>query len=242
MPRSYPFAIEFAGRFGMFARADTGSEPCSYEVPTKSVAKGMIESISRLAGAVVEPVAVGMCNSPQWLDYAFNSYSPHRKRSQRDEGNPCQIRTSILENPRYVILGLIHGRDDSWVNEKDKYRNIDIRINQAHFAQQRLLRRVKKGVYREVPVMGWKDFPVNDISLQKTSIISYNSVIPIFLSVASYEYSSPVFQRNNNVAIKNGILVYGEEKVKLKNENGINILTFDDPKLDKLLDEFRRIK
>ncbi len=238
MPKKYPFAIEYAAELGMFARPDTGSEPCSYEVPSQSAAKGMIESICRLKGASVEPVAVGMCFQPSWVNFSYNSYSPLRKSDQITKESHCQIRATVLEKPRYVILGLVHYLGG---NVPDKYNA----INHAHSAQVQLARRVKSGRFFSHPVMGWKDFPVSECSSQKTSIHNYNSIIPNFKSV-DFNEGKVLYAARQNVEIKDGVVHYGGNheviiKEKLINGSLIKTLTFASEQLDDMLDEFVRL-
>ena len=235
LPRTYPFAIEYASELGMFARPDTGSEPCSYEVPSQSAAKGMIEAICRIKGASIEPIAVGICFKPSWTNYSYNSFSPIRKSEQIATDSACQIRATVLEKPRYVILGLIHYLGGEI---PDKYRE----VNHAHSAQIQLARRVKSGRFYSPPVMGWKDFPVSDCTFPKTSIHQYNSVIPNFKSV-EFDNGKVVLTARQNVEIKDGVVHYGsthEIVVKNKTINGsvVKSLTFASENLDNMLNQF----
>jgi CRISPR-associated Cas5-like protein len=233
MSRIYPFSVEFSGDFGMFVRPDTGSEPFSYEIPTKSTARGMIESICWIKNALIEPIAVGICYEPSWIGYTYNSYSPYRKADLISSGNACQIRAGIVVNPRFVILGLCHSLN----NQKNG--------NNAHSLQDQLRRRVNAKKFHNVPVMGWKDFPVNEFSTQKTSIQPRNGIIPILASV-KFANGDVEFESTQNVKMENGVVNYEQyEEVVLKDKimsdgSTIKCLTFASNTLDDMLTKFSR--
>lgn len=230
MPKIYPFVVEFKAEFGMFARGDTGSEPTSYELPTASNARGMIEAICRIKGSEIEPVATGICSRPQWLSYTCNSYSPHRKSNQINDGNPCQIRANILQEPHFVVIGLIHSLNKDIPNH--------LGINHAHACSDILSRKIKSGRAWTTPCMGWSDFPVTDYIAQETPIYAYNSILPTFLSI-TYDNNGRVIKNcRQNVPIENGVIHYGgNEKVIIK-ENGM--ITFANSELSEMLDRFIR--
>lgn len=222
MPKVYPFAVEFSADFGMFSRPDSGSESCSYVVPTRSAARGMIESICWLKYATVEIAGCGICFEPSWTNYAFNSFASSRKTKLVNTMSPSQIRTSILVKPRFIILG--------YAMSKVQMPG----LNHAHSFSCQLARRVRFGRYHSRPVMGWKDFPVTDCTTPKTPLVDYNCVVPTLCDV-SYSPSAEVITRfSQNVPIVNGVLSYGNEPV----ENRDGFLTFKSEELDFLTKKF----
>jgi CRISPR-associated Cas5-like protein len=227
MPTTYPFAVEVAAELGMFASPDTGSEPCSYLVPPQSAAKGIIESICRLKAAKIEPVAVGICFTPKWERYAFNSFSPIRKNDQINRDLACQIRATVLVHPRYVILGLITTIREQVPVELS-------RINHAHSAQAQLARRLRQGRFFSAPVMGWKDFPVHTCTVPKTPITQYNSILPTFATTSFYN-GGVEMKFKQNMPIENGVLRYTDEPVMLDKEGK---LTFASVVLRTQLSDF----
>lgn len=229
MPHIYPFRVEVAAELGMFARPDTGSEPCSYVVPTQSAAKGIVESICRIKGAQTEPVAAGICFTPHWTGYSFNSYSPLRKNNQIVDENSCQIRATALLHPRFVIVGVFH-------NMKDAAPEHLRHLNHAHSAQIQMARRIRRGQFHSIPVMGWKDFPVHTCTVQRTSVQPYNTVIPTFATGSFHNGLEVSFAQD--VPIRDGVVHYTDEKTVIRESDGLRLLTFASPVLARMLQEF----
>lgn len=164
----YPFAVEVSSELGLFARPDTGSESCSDIIPYSSKFRGIIESICWFPEVETIPLAVGICFEPEFTSFTYNSYSPSRKSDNVKNREACQIRNTLLLNPRYVLLG-------GFCNTSEPVK----KINYAHACQEMLARRIKNKTNFRQPVMGESGFFIK-ASKPKTPIFNSNYILPGF--------------------------------------------------------------
>jgi CRISPR-associated protein Cas5d len=217
--KQYAIAFEIASSLGIFAAPDTGSEPSSYPLPTASACKGVIESIYWIKGIHLRVVAVATCGMPSWTNFAFNSGSPLRKRDTIEQDSPCQIRATVLENPRFQILATVENSHDPALDQNYQ------RNNNAHRFQDQFLLRVKKGQSFHPPCMGWKEFALSYCGPQVTPIEQkFNTVLPAMLFRMFDDNGNPKVESIMNVRIANGVLRYTDDAVVIRD----GILAFDD--------------
>jgi len=210
----------------MFARPDSGSEPCSYPVPTPTAAFGIMQSILRVKSASIQIEAIGICHRPEYLDYAFNSWSSIRKEGQKRDGNACQIKATALLRPRFQICAT--AKRSTVEPPHPKYAH----INCAHSYRDQFYRRLSKEQYYRMPTLGPSDFFSDYVGLPITPIISdYNEilhgyVLQYFDKKNGYIMQFPITE---TLRIAHGILQLGPEKVIAAN----GILKFENENLNK---------
>lgn len=240
--QTYAVSVEFRAMQGMFARPDVGSESRSYELPTESAARGMLESIQREIGVVVTPVAAGLCSLPRWENYGFNSYSPLRKTSLVTDGDPMQKRMMVLCKPHFVILAVL---------SPDAYRPGERRYNRPHACQEQMARRLKKSQCFRTPVMGCSEYHCEHFGVPTTPIFEdYKAEIPSLCSVVwkshpiinvETDYRKqgiPEFREPVKASIDGGVLRYTDQYGVVVVRDGR--LTFEDSGLDADLSSFER--
>lgn len=156
----YLVALEIAGPLAMFARPDTGGPPTSYPVPTWSAAKGIFESIARLASgdAWINPLKVEICRRVGesggeviFQRYTTNYGGPLRKSNQLRLGSSYQFFATVLADVCYRLYGEVvrPGRE----------KNSD--TNPRHHLQDLFERRIKQGRAHRTPCLGWSEFTAN---------------------------------------------------------------------------------
>lgn len=214
--KKYGIAFEVSSEMGMYARPDSGSDSCSYSIPTIPACIGKIESVARVIDVNIDIVAIGICNKPKWTDYSFNSHSLLRKPDLVKGKNALRIKSSVLQNPKFQILALLSNR-------------IIKKINGAHSFQTQFLRRMRKGQSFHFVSMGPREF-IADIDFIHTPIIEdYNENIP------SYVVSNFPRTIQNNLKIRNGVAYFDQEKVVVKN----GLLQFANTEIQKYIDKWR---
>lgn len=219
LTKRYPIGIEIASSLGIFAAPDTGSEPSSYPLPSASACKGIIESIYWIKGINLRIVAVATCGMPSWTNFAFNSGSPIRKDSTIRKDSLCQIRATVLKNPRFQILATVENSYNPALDEQYQQNN------NAHRFQDQFLLRVKKGQSFHPPCMGWKEFGLTYCGPQITPVEEkFNTVLPAMLFRVFDAHGNPNAESIMNVRVKDGILRYTDDPVVVRD----GILAFGD--------------
>jgi CRISPR-associated protein Cas5d len=153
--KNYPVCFEIAGPAAMFARPDTGAAPISYPLPTWSACKAMFESVARGffadradPAAFFCPAAVEIWMPVRFEKYVVNYRGPLRKSAQINKDASYQLPATILADVCYRVTGeciAIAGTRQGGVNA-------------AHAMQEMFNRRLKKGVSKYAPCLGWKEF------------------------------------------------------------------------------------
>jgi len=153
----YEVRLEIAGPVAMFARPDTGGTPVSYPIPTQSAAKGIFESIARLASgdAWFEPVSVAICKpigkpggNVQFQSYATNYGGPLRKSNQLASGSSYQFFATVLSNVCYRLTEIIQSGERPWKHGE----------NPRHHLKDLFDRRLYRGQCHRTPCLGWSEF------------------------------------------------------------------------------------
>lgn len=218
----YPFSIEISSSLGLFARPDTGSEPCSTLIPYNSKFKGIVESYCWNPNIETLPLAVGMCFEPELTSFTFNSHSPDRKSDTINKQAACQIRNTWLVNPRYQLLGAFYNKSEQ------------ITQNHAHACQEMLARRIRSGRDFRQPVMGRSGFFIK----------AKKPITPIFEHL-NYEFPGfPTIQIKEGkqltqwsvAKVNNGVFKYSSEDYGVKTEGGF--FCFGNEKTNDLLNKF----
>lgn len=153
----YSVSLEIAGPFAMFARPDAGGTPTSYPIPTQSAAKGIFESIARLASgdAWFEATKVKMCKdrgsvggSVNFQRYATNYGGPLRKGNQLSSNSSYQLFATVLTGVCYRLQGRIAAGDRPWKQGE----------NPRHHLKDLFDRRLERGQCHRTPCLGWSEF------------------------------------------------------------------------------------
>jgi len=152
----YPIKLEIAAPFAMFSRPDSGGTPSSYPIPTQSAAKGLLESIARLASgdAWFEPTKVEICKPVgteggeiRFQRYATNYGGPLRKGNELESNSSYQVFATVLVDVCYRI----HARIQSCGEWK-------LGQNPRHHLKELFERRLKQGRCHRTPCLGWSEF------------------------------------------------------------------------------------
>jgi len=230
--KRYPISLEVASTFGSFARPDSGSDAISYTVPTYGAIQGIIHSVlsnKKLNWSIeVHPVAVALCNPPDFYANSYTSNSPMRKIDTIKDGNACVINQTILHEPKFQILALVCNR-----------QNRNHEMNYAHSYQDRFNRTLKTGRFNNTVSMGEKHMICSYVGKMISNVLdSYNEFIPTMVGLSLTEPFDLVNCRiekinslyrviQKNIWIKNGILNFTNNSVSLKNGK----LSFDDKEM-----------
>lgn len=149
---NYTVRMEIAGTLALFARPDTGGTPTSYPVPTWSAAKGMFESIARLASgdAWIDPVLVEVCKRRgtfggeiRFQRFATNYGGPLRQKM----GSSFQLFATAIADVCYRLHGAVRGEARS---PRDG-------ANPRHHLQNLFERRLRQGRCHRTPFLGWSE-------------------------------------------------------------------------------------
>lgn len=217
----YPVALEIAGPIAMWCRPDTGGPPTSYPAPTWSAAKGIFESIARLASgdAWINPQKVEVCRSAGepggeifFQRYTTNYGGPLRKSNQLRLGSSYQLFATVLANVCYRLHGEVLSAEQT----------SSPGVNPRHHLQDLFERRLKQGKVHRTPCLGWSEFTANywgpfrdgEEGREKATEVddALNLQIPsmlvsIFDRPVNGAYQ-PRFKRD--VSIRKGTLIYAE--------------------------------
>lgn len=200
MIKDYPIALEVTGELGMFADPYSGSEAISYPFPPPSACIGMIESIVYKPEVEVSIVAIAVCNSPYWQNYAYNSTtSPLRISDNEKLAGTMQVRESVLLAPSFQILAIL----------RNKY---DVRpVNHAHAMQDMFYRRMKKGQSFHPVSLGRKEFMASYFGIRKTPVEQgFSTVVPSMV-FGVLKDNRICRDARQNVVMRNGILHVDED-------------------------------
>ncbi len=222
MEKRYAIALEISGPFGMFGDNLSGSETNSYPVPPISACQGMISAIMNRETVQIDVVAVATCKMPRWINYAYNSFSPHRKNNLIISNSALQIRESFLERPCFQVLALLRNKGKTTP------------VNYAHAMQEQYYRRLLKGQSFHVVSLGRKECLAHYFGVQRTPIeCKYSTVLA---SMAQETLRGREIKRviHNNVLIENGVLHFqgADENVVVKD----GILKFQNSSLQAQID------
>lgn len=219
--KTYPISLEISGSTAMWTRPDTGDCPVSYPAPTYSAVKGIFESILWGPAIQVIPTKVEICAPLQYHNYQTNYGGPLRKSGVVATGGGFQLLATVLIDVCYRLYAEV-----VTVSKNDKERISDgarkwdrKTTSPGHAYQDIFIRRLKRGQCFSMPCLGWKEFgpdyfgPIRVKNKVQTDI---NTVLPSMLrEVFSKGYSSEVsFLYDQNVEIRNGILVYARKGVE----------------------------
>jgi len=154
----YEVALEVAGPAAMFTRADTGSTPISYPVPTFPAAKGMFEAVLRRPHVYVHPTLVEICKPIRFERYITNYGGPLRKGKDIRQGNSYQLMATILIEVYYRIHGEVRMKQMSTRgNGKTQLRNRRGQDWRPRF-KELFDERLERGQTFYTPCLGWKEF------------------------------------------------------------------------------------
>jgi len=151
----YTATIEVDGVLALFSRPDTGGTPTSYPIPTWSAAKGIFESVARLASgsAWIRPTSVAICSrkddprrgSIRYQRYTFNYGGPLRMKT----GASQQVFATAVSDVCYRITGEIVG---------NRSRKRGGGINPSHHLEEMFKRRRDRGQCHRTPCLGLSEF------------------------------------------------------------------------------------
>ena len=219
--KSYEIKMEIAGNTAMWTRPDTGDCPVSYPAPTYSAVKGIFESILWGPAVEIRPTRVEICSPVQYHNYQTNYGGPLRKSGVVATGGGFQLLATVLIDVCYrmyaEVIPVNKNRKDSIPDSAKKWDNNT--TSPGHAYQEIFNRRIKKGQCFTQPCLGWKEFGSDYYGLfrSETSVQkNFSTVIPSMLrEVFSHGYKSNVaFFYDQNIEIKNGILVFPAKEVK----------------------------
>lgn len=213
--KNYSVELEISGDLALFSRPDTGGTPSSFPIPTWSAAKGMFESIARLASgdAWISPTAVEVCvrrDDPRrghvrFQNYAFNYGGPLRKSNQKAKNSSLQVFSTVLSDVCYRIYGEVTG---------DKSRARNGGINPCHHLQEMFNRRLMLGQCHRTPCLGLSEFTASYWGQIRNELTEVDTSLNLRLpSLLTSPFSSPVNgiykpKYQINVQIKNGKVEY----------------------------------
>ncbi|MBA3353577.1 MAG: CRISPR-associated protein Cas5 [Blastocatellia bacterium] len=213
--------LEISGPLAMFARPDTGGPPTSYPAPTWSAAKGIFESIARLASgdAWITPLKVEVCRrvgegggEVRYQRYTTNYGGPLRKSNQLRLGSSYQLFATVLADVCYRLHGEV---------VRSKGEKIP-GANPRHHLQDLFERRIEQGRAHRTPCLGWSEFtanywgPFRDGTTGRPAATEIDDALNIEIpSMLRTVFDRPVggkFQPrfDQKVTIRKGMLVYAE--------------------------------
>lgn len=218
---SYPIEMEIAGNTAMWTRPDTGDCPVSYQAPTYSAVKSIFESILWGPDIEIIPTRVELCSPVQYHSYCTNYGGPLRSSKALNNGNSYQMYATVLIDVCYKLYANVvpnHKKN----NLPEKAINWDKKTTSPGHAYKCIFeRRLSRGQYYAVPVLGWREFTPSYVGSLRdnTSVLSDipEIIIPSMLrQVFSRGYNSPVsYVYDNDITITNGVLVYPKRGDKL---------------------------
>lgn len=207
--------MEIEGPLALFSRPDSGGTPTSFPVPTWSAAKGIFESIARLASgdSWICPTAVEVCRrkddlrrgAVHYQRYAFNYRGPLRKDSQISADSSLQVFSTVLANALFRLRAEIKG---------DKSRARNGGINPCHHLQEMFNRRLKTGQCHRTPTLGLSEFTASYWGPFRPDVTEIDEVlqlrIPSFLITPFSKPVNGTFSPSFKIdaQIKNGVLNY----------------------------------
>lgn len=213
--KSYSIEIEVQGPLALFSRPDTGGAPTSFPIPTWSAAKGIFESIARLASgdAWICPTKVEICRlksdprrgAIRYQRYAFNYRGPLRKDSQITNENSLQVFSTVLADVCFRLHADVKG---------DKSRGRHGGINPCHHLQEMFNRRLKVGQCHRTPTLGISEFTASYWGPFRPAITEVDKVLQLRIpSLLVSPFSQPTngeFQPRfqSNAQIRKGSFTY----------------------------------
>jgi len=215
----YDVAFEVAGPAAMFSRADTGSTPISYPVPTWSAAKGMFDAVAWQPHVYIHPTGVEICKPIRYERYVTNYGGPLRKQKDITQGNSYQFMATILVDVCYRIYGEVRLKKGS-TRGKDRPQ---IRRRRGRdwrpLLKQRFEERLANGQTKYTPCLGWKEFvpsyfgPLRDQDEQGNDIEPVPTgdihIPAMLISMWENRQYSPIFRER---WIVDGVMSYEQER------------------------------
>lgn len=195
--RHHEIKCEASGVFACFTRPDSGSGKRSYEVPTYSSVRGILEAVYWSKETIVIPRKVEICSPISFYEYNVNYLGPSRKPDDVKTGNSMSVGDSILSNVCYRIYADIHDKGDTY--------------GPCHKHKEIFDRRIKRGSFYSWPYFGLKEFScdyIGEFRESTTVETSLNFVISAPLYHDKFFPHAPngaVFQE---ASVKNGVLEY----------------------------------
>lgn len=159
--KPYEISLEISGPTAMWTRPDTGDSPVSYPVPTWSAAKGIFEAIARIETVEIVPTMVEICAPIVYHSYATNYGGPLREIEAFKKRNNYQLFATVLINVCYRIYGELRSVHGSRPLSAKAEGRRSIGCNVLHACQDIFNRRLGKGQFYDVPVLGWREFIPN---------------------------------------------------------------------------------
>jgi CRISPR-associated protein Cas5d len=218
--KQYEISLEIAGNTAMWTRPDTGDCPVSYPVPTYSAAKGIFESILWGPAIQIIPTKVEICSPLQYHNYQTNYGGPLRKSRVMESGDGFQLLATVLIDVCYRLYAeVVTVARNKKSTIPESARKWDAATTSPGHAYQSIFnRRLKRGQCHHIPFLGWKEFGPGYFGHFQSHIkpeTGISTVIPSLLrEVFSDGYNSePRFTFDQNVPIKNGILIYPMKEI-----------------------------
>lgn len=214
--KSYEVQFEISGPTAMWTRPDTGDTPVSYPVPTFSAAKGMFESICWLKSANVKPVKIEICAPLIFHTYSTNYGGPLRKNKIIKKGSSYQLLATVLINVCYRLFAKVESVDSEMRQLSERARRSPtLSRNGAHAYRDMFDRRLTRGQWYSIPCLGWKEFTPIYVGPFRDGTEVCRKINTVLPSMLQSVFSKPKFGKykptfKQNVAIKNGVLVYAE--------------------------------
>jgi CRISPR-associated protein Cas5d len=213
--KQYEISLEIAGNTAMWTRPDTGDCPVSYPVPTYSAVKGIFESILWGPAIQIIPTKVEICSPLQYHNYQTNYGGPLRKSGIMKSGGGFQLLATVLIDVCYRLYAeVVPIARDRRSNIPESAKKWDAATTSPGHAYLSIFnRRLKRGQCHHIPFLGWKEFGpcyFGHIRSDTKPEINISTVVPSLLrEVFSAGYNSDTrFTFDQNVPIKNGILIY----------------------------------
>ena len=208
MTKAYEIRAEVSGHTALWSRPDSGDAVTTYPAPTRSAAKGLLESVLFLPSAVVVPTSVEICRPLVYHTYTSNYGGPLKKNGKSN----FQLVATVLVNVCYRIHARIENYQGEASHLSDRARPW-LGKNCAHAYQEMFEKRLKRGQLARMPCFGWQEFFADyfgpfrartqvcaDIDLALPSML--DSVFP----VQNDPTVSPIFRQN--LKIEKGVLTY----------------------------------
>lgn len=214
MQKKYCVSCEISGPCAMFTRPDTGDVPVSYPVPTASAVRGIFESILWGPAVAIIPQRVELCSNIRFEPYATNYGGPLRHPDAISSNNNYQLLATILVDVCYKLYAEVSPLRANREKLPDKALKWDAKTTSPGHAYQAIFeRRLRRGQLHHMPSLGWNEFVpsyLGPLCENTNPCQAINMTIPSLLMEVFPDgyHSAPRFAFAQNVAVKNGVLIY----------------------------------